>query len=227
MTGQARLSQGAVEACSPSIPSTLPRLRISPVYRMRMRSITARERTLCRTVHDTTARAPMTPNANSSPAPDLGRVAPPPEPAPQRPSDLQPARARHERTASLMRGAHPRLRRKERIELTPVIVDRSARHPPATDYLAADTVVRDPLADAVQVPRLTHELRPLAFPFKARLLVALPGPHAVVVMHEPQVPGLDRADRLQPQPPGEPGAICGQWRVFHAPQRPTMVTMRT
>ena len=47
--GSARSSThtaNGASSCSPSTPSIMPRLRISPAYRMPMRSITARERTL-------------------------------------------------------------------------------------------------------------------------------------------------------------------------------------
>lgn len=45
LRGNTHTANGA-SSCSPSTPSTMPRLRISPAYRMPMRSITARERTL-------------------------------------------------------------------------------------------------------------------------------------------------------------------------------------
>jgi hypothetical protein len=45
LRSSAHTANGA-SSCSPSTPSTTPRLRISPAYRMPMRSITARERAL-------------------------------------------------------------------------------------------------------------------------------------------------------------------------------------
>src|SRR5215467_1922738 len=98
-----------------------------------------------------------------------------------------------------MRDANPRLCRKECVDLTPVVVDRRARQSAATDNLAANAVVRDPLVDAVETPRVAHEPRPLLHLLEARLLVAVPGPYLVVVMHKPQVSSVGRADRFKPQ----------------------------
>src|ERR1022692_106814 len=125
-----------------------------------------------------------------------------------------------------MRDAHPRLCRKEGVDLTPVVVDRSARQSAATDNLAAHAVVRDPLVDAVEAPRVAHELRPLLRLPEARLLVVVPIRHLVVVMDKPQVRSVGGADRLKPQAHREPGVTgIGQWRAFHPAQRPTTVTM--
>ena len=103
-----------------------------------------------------------------------------------------------------MRDAHPRLRRKECVDLTPVVVDRRARQSAATDKLTAHAVVRDPLVDAVEAPRVAHERRPLLRLFQARLLVAVPIRH-LVVMHKPQVRSVGGADRLKPRAQREPG----------------------
>ena len=65
--------------CSPSNVS----LQSSPAYTMPMRSITARERTLWRSVHDTTACAPRTSKANASPARPISDAYP-------RPRELAP-----------------------------------------------------------------------------------------------------------------------------------------
>ena len=123
-----------------------------------------------------------------------------------------------------MRDAHPRLCRKECVDLTPVIVDRRARQSAATNNLAVHAVVRDPLVDTVEAPRVAHELRPLLCLLEAWFL-AVPIRHLVVVMHQPQVRSVGGADRLKPQAhcgTGESPGV-GQWRAFHAAQAPTMV----
>ncbi|MBA3278046.1 MAG: hypothetical protein H0U22_04865 [Geodermatophilaceae bacterium] len=94
--------------------------------------------------------------------------------------------------------------RKECVDLTPVVVDRSARQPAATGNLAADAVVRDPLVDAVKAPRVAHELRPLPRLLEARLVV-VPVRHLVVVMDKPQISSVGRADRFKPQAQRQPG----------------------
>jgi hypothetical protein len=159
-------------------------------------------------------------------AADLGGIAAPPELASQRPSDLEPVRVREEWTVNLVRGAHPGLCRKQRVDLTPVVVDRRARQPAATDNLPAHAVVGNPLVDAVQAPRVAHEPRPLLRLLKARLLVAVPIRHLVVVMHEPQVSSVTGADRLKPKARREPRPTgASRRRGYHAAQPPTMVTM--
>ena len=98
--------------------------------------------------------------------PDLRRVAATPELPPQRPSDLEPVRVRDEWAADLVRGAHPRLRREEAVDLAPVVVERRAGQAAAPDDLAARAVVGDPLVDAVQAlgetARRQAELRRLS-----------------------------------------------------------------
>jgi hypothetical protein len=135
---------------------------------------------------------------------DLRRVAAPPELAPQRPSDLEPVRMCHEWAANLMRDAHPRLGREERVDLTPVVINWCTGQSAAANNFAALAVVRDPLVDTVEAPRVTHECRPLLYLLQARLLFAVPVRHLVLAMHEPQVGSFAGADRFKSQAHGEP-----------------------
>ena len=118
-------------------------------------------------------------------APNLGRVAASPELAAQRPPDLQPVRMRRKRVIGPVRQPHPRFRRQERIDLTPVIVDRRTRQTPAADDLTAHPVVGDPFVDPVATPRIAHELRLPSGLLGARLPALIPASHLVVVVHEP------------------------------------------
>jgi hypothetical protein len=155
-------------------------------------------------------------------ATNLRRVAAPPELAPQRPSDLKPVRVRNERVTNLMHGAHPRLCRKEPVDLTPVVIDLRTRQTAAADNLATPAVVRDPLVDAMEAPRVAHELGPLLRLLEARLLIPVPRPHLVITVHTPQIMSVGGSGRFKPQPHREPRFSDAAQRrgFFHAPSVP-------
>ena len=171
-----------------------------------MRSITARERTLWRNraghhgLHAEDVEGELEPRAS-----DLGRVAESPELGAQRPADLEPMRMRSEREVDVVRHSHPRLGREECVDLTPVVVNRSARQAAATDDLAARAVVGDPFVDAVEPPRVAHELGPLLGLFSTRLPAVIPAGHRFVVVHEPQVTSVGQTGGLEPQASSETG----------------------
>ena len=161
----ATLTANGASSCSPSSPSTvaaaadLPCIPHADALHHRARADVVTDRAGHHGLHAEHVEGKV-----ESRASDLGRVAESPELGAQRPADLEPVRVRRERPVDLVRHSHPRLGREQRVDLTPVVVDRSPRQPPATDDLAARAVVRDPFVDAVEPPRVAHELRPAARP---------------------------------------------------------------
>lgn len=140
--------------------------------------------------------------------PDLGGIPESPERAPDRPAEFQPVRMGDKRLVNFVDRAGPGLVWKEAVNLTPVVIDRGTRKATSSDYLVGDPAVGDPLVDTMVTPGITHVLGPAPNLGPAWSLGAVPRPHLIIGLDDPQVGGTSRNGRLKTQARREP-AVSG------------------
>src|SRR5690606_27013077 len=95
-----------------------------------------------------------------------------------------------------------------------LVIDNRASTPPTTDELSGAPVIGDPPGHPVRCPRFSHGAR-----HSLRLLhgpaAGVPLRDAVVLEFAPEVTGMPRLDRFEPQPPRVARRVCRQTSLLH------------